>query len=208
MTTKQRLSTVIPQHVTVAPTHPGRRGCPSLVGSRSALQSRLSTRLPAGLTFLRGFHHWFLHTHTSPSCLPGQSCLVVSARPGVVEAAPALPLVSEVTLSPASEACCDRPPGTLPPPGHVAPRGTPSSSAGLGWVTGTSATSERRSSVVVSAKLPSACTRRVGDDTAPTGLHLHANGAGNFRFESSPSGFGPDLPMGRPACHTHATPHA
>ena len=96
------------------------------VGSRSALPSRPSTRFPAGPDFLRGFHHWFLHTYTSPSCWPSPSCLVVPVRPGVVEAAPALPLVSEVRLPPASAACCDRPQvGLFLPPGHVAPRGAP-----------------------------------------------------------------------------------
>ena len=98
-----------------------------VVGSRSALLSRPSTRFPAGPDFLRGFHHWFLRSYTSPSCLPSPGCLAVPARPGVVEAAPTFPLASEVRLPPASSACCDRPlVGLFPPPGHVAPRGAPS----------------------------------------------------------------------------------
>ncbi len=128
------LSTAITQHVTVAPdARSASRLSLPVVGSRSALLSRPSTRFPAGPDFLRGFHHWFLHTYTSPSCLPAPSCLVVPARPGVVEAAPALPLVSEVRLPPASATCCDRPQvGLFLPPGHVAPRGAPTRSTPRG----------------------------------------------------------------------------
>jgi hypothetical protein len=77
--------------------------------------------------FLRGFHHWFLHSYTSPSRLPNPGHLAVLARPGVVEAAPALTRVPGVRLPPASATCCDRSPvGTYPPHGHAAPRGAPS----------------------------------------------------------------------------------
>jgi hypothetical protein len=35
----------------------------------------------------RGFHHWFLHSYASPSCLPSPSRLAVPTRPVVVGAA-------------------------------------------------------------------------------------------------------------------------
>src|ERR687892_1439112 len=78
---------------------------------------------------LRGFHHWFLHSYTSPSCLPDPSRLAVPARPVVVEAAPTPPCASRARLPPASMACCDRPQvGPFTPPGCLAPRGAPRSS--------------------------------------------------------------------------------
>src|ERR687892_1469249 len=78
---------------------------------------------------LRGFHHWFLHSYTSPSCLPDPSRLAVPARPVVVEAAPTRPCTSRVRLPPASATCCDRPQvGPFTPPGCLAPRGAPRSS--------------------------------------------------------------------------------
>jgi len=41
---------------------------------------------------LRGFHHWFLHTYTFPSCSPDPDHLTVLTRPGFVEAASRPPL--------------------------------------------------------------------------------------------------------------------
>jgi hypothetical protein len=75
-------------------------------------------------TLLRGFHHWFLHSYTSPSCLPGPGGLAVPTRPVVLEAAPTRPRTSVAGLPPASTACCDRPRvGPFTPPGRAAPRG-------------------------------------------------------------------------------------
>ncbi len=124
------LSTTTPQSFIVAPDDtnilPPRPSLP-VVSRFGALPTRPSTRFPAGPDFLRGFHHWFLHSYTSPSRLPNPGCLAVPARPGVVEAAPTLPRTSGIRLPPASAACCDRPKvGTFPPLGHTAPRGAPS----------------------------------------------------------------------------------
>ena len=58
---------------------------------------------------LGGFHHWFLHSYTSPSRLLGPSRLAVPARPVVVEAAPTQPCASRIRLPPASPGCCDSP---------------------------------------------------------------------------------------------------
>ena len=59
-------------------------------------------------TLLRGFHHWFLHSYTVPSCLPDPSRLAVPTRSVVVRAAPTFPSASWVRLPSASSACCDR----------------------------------------------------------------------------------------------------
>ena len=137
---------------------------------------------------LRGFHHWFLHMYTSPSCLPGPSCLVVPARPGVVEAAPALPLVSEVRLPPASAACCDRPQvGLFPPPGHVAPRGAPTIGClddDVGFGAGGPDFFEDATDIAVVEPDRRVCdTRRVAR-RSPSG-----GGAGRYRRTVVPQGF-------------------
>ena len=62
---------------------------------------------PAGR--LRGFHHWFLRSYTSPSRLPDPGRLAVPARSVVVGAAPARPGASQARLPPASPGCCDSP---------------------------------------------------------------------------------------------------
>src|SRR5919106_5760569 len=101
---------------------------PAIVVDRAtATASRARHPAPGDCDTLRGFHHHgFLHSYTSPSRLPHPSGLAVPARHGVVEAAPALPRASRVRLPPASAACCDRPQvGPCTPPGHAAPRGTP-----------------------------------------------------------------------------------
>jgi hypothetical protein len=58
---------------------------------------------------LRGFNHWFLHSYTFPSCLPGPGRLAVPARPVVVGAAPTLTRVPRLRLPPASTSRCDGP---------------------------------------------------------------------------------------------------
>ena len=50
---------------------------------------------------LRGFHRWFLHTYTFPSCLPNPARLAVPDRPGVDGAAPTLTCVTRIRLLPA-----------------------------------------------------------------------------------------------------------
>jgi hypothetical protein len=78
----------------------------------------------AGVSRLRGFHHWFTSRCTFSSCLPDPGRLAVPARPVVVRAAPTLPRVSGVRLPSASAVCCDRlPAGSFLPPGCMAPRG-------------------------------------------------------------------------------------
>jgi hypothetical protein len=78
----------------------------------------------AGVSRLRGFHHWFTARCTFSSRLPDPGRLAVPARPVVVRAAPTLPRASGVRLPSASAACCDRPlAGSFLPPGHMAPRG-------------------------------------------------------------------------------------
>jgi hypothetical protein len=96
----------------------------------------ISTRLEPVLD-LRGFNHWFLHSYTFLSRLPGPGCLAVPARPVVVRAAPTLPRGSRVGLPSASAGRCD---GLQAEPFHLRtvkqrlvaheglPVGTPSSS--------------------------------------------------------------------------------
>ena len=62
------LSTATPQAFTVAPDTNGAEAAPSVVEGRGALLSRPIHQVRAGPDFLRGFHHWFLHSYTSPSC--------------------------------------------------------------------------------------------------------------------------------------------
>ena len=57
----------------------------------------------------RGFHHWFLHSCTSPSHLTDPGRLTVPTRPAVVGAAPTLTRISGFGLPPASSGCCDSP---------------------------------------------------------------------------------------------------
>jgi hypothetical protein len=68
----------------------------------------ISARLEPVLD-LRGFDHWFLHSYTFPSRLPGPGRLAVPSRPVVVGAAPTLTRVPGLGLPPASAGCCDSP---------------------------------------------------------------------------------------------------
>ncbi len=89
------LATVTPQAFTVASspaiTSDGRSRPPRW--ACTAARPR-STRFEP-VTLLRGFHHWFLHSYTFPSCLPDPACLAVPGRPVVVRAAPTWPRDSE-----------------------------------------------------------------------------------------------------------------
>jgi len=99
-----------------SPTVASRRACTAVRPT--------STRFEPAHFLLRGFHRWFLHSYTVPSCLPDPTRLVVPSRPGVVRAAPARPGASRVRLPSASTTCCDRPRvGPFIPPGCMAPRG-------------------------------------------------------------------------------------
>ena len=71
----------------------------------------ISTRLESVLD-LRGFHYWFLHSYTFPSCLTNPDRLAVPVRPAVVGAAPTVPCDSRIGLLPASAGCCDSPPAS------------------------------------------------------------------------------------------------
>jgi len=92
----------------------------------------ISTRLES-VPNLRGFHHWFLHSYTFPSCLTNPDRLAVPARPAVVGAAPTFPCDSRIGLLPASAAAATahrRVPFILA--GSDAPRGARTRSSGLG----------------------------------------------------------------------------
>jgi hypothetical protein len=82
---------------------------PLTLEATDALQHRPRSTRFEPVPDLRGFHHWFLHSYTSPSRLPDPGRLAVPTRPVVVEAAPTQPGASRVRLPPASVACCDRP---------------------------------------------------------------------------------------------------
>jgi hypothetical protein len=106
------LATSTPQAFLVASTTPGI----TPPWSRSPGSRAIARCCPAhihqvgaGVSRLRGFHHWFTARCTFSSRLPDPGRLAVPTRPVVVRAAPTLPRASGVRLPSASAACCDRP---------------------------------------------------------------------------------------------------
>ncbi len=96
---------------------------PGSTGSRLRCCPAHIHQVGAGVSSLRGFHHWFTSSCTFPSRLPNPDlwrCRPVTALSRLLST----PCVSRVRLPPASAACCDRPQvGPFLPPGHAAPRG-------------------------------------------------------------------------------------
>jgi hypothetical protein len=108
------LATTTPQHFVVA-SGPANPGPDRSHADRQAVDVCTADR-PRSVRFepafhFRGFHHWFLHTYTSPSRLTGPGRLTVPTRPAVVGAAPTLTRTSGLGLPPALSGCCDSPTG-------------------------------------------------------------------------------------------------
>jgi hypothetical protein len=85
------LVTVTPQTFTVTtePNFPiSTRCCLSWLPNRPALLSGPDPPGSSRRILLRGFHRWFLHSYTVPSCSPNPVRLAVPNRPGFVRAAP------------------------------------------------------------------------------------------------------------------------
>jgi hypothetical protein len=100
---------------------------PSLAGARRALLTGPDPPGSSRRSCFRGFHHWFLHSYASPSCLPGPSRLAVPTRPVVVGAAsrPSWRLPGQA--APSFAGLLRQPNGGAlsSPPGLMAPRGAP-----------------------------------------------------------------------------------
>ena len=81
---RHEYAAVLP-HGLLAPSHVGGSESPGHCQACAAYRP-MSSRFEPVLA-LRGFHHWFLHSCTVPSCLPGPSRLEMPTRPVVVGAA-------------------------------------------------------------------------------------------------------------------------